>query len=115
MLHVQAVACLGPKTEQNETVEDGWNGEGQVVVFEPFGSKEQKKRPRHGRDEDAEGDSRVVKQALGSNQYWKSLSRREKQLHTTEIAHLLHGSQVGNPEMLGCQERGASARPAHLL
>lgn len=36
-------------------------------------------------------------------------------VRTTEVAQLLHKVEVGSPEMLGGQESGGTASPAHLL
>lgn len=34
---------------------------------------------------------------------------------TAKIAHFLHESEIGSPEVLGCQEGGTSSSPTHLL
>jgi hypothetical protein len=63
VLHVEAVLGLGPEAEEQRAVDDGRDGEGQVVVLEPLGAEEEEQRARDGRDEDAERDGRVVEEA----------------------------------------------------
>lgn len=41
VLHVEAVLGLGPEAEEQRAVDDGRDGEGQVVVLEPLGADEQ--------------------------------------------------------------------------
>lgn len=53
VLDVHAVRGLGPEAEHQEAVDDGWDGEGEVVVLEPFGAEPQEEDARDGGDEDA--------------------------------------------------------------
>lgn len=62
MLHIHAVRGLGPEAKDEQPVDDRRYGERKVVIFEPFRAEPQKKNPRDRRNEDAKGDSRVVKE-----------------------------------------------------
>lgn len=64
VLHVHAVRGLGPEPEDDEAVDDGGDGEGEVVVLEPLGPEPQEEDARDGGDEDAQGDGGVVEEAL---------------------------------------------------
>lgn len=62
MLDVEAVFGLGPEAEEQGAVDDGGDGEGEVVVLEPFGAEDEEEGARDGGDEDSEGDGRVVEE-----------------------------------------------------
>lgn len=67
VLDVEAVLGLGPKAEDDGAVDDGGDGEGEVVVLEVFGAKGEEEGAGDGGDEDAEGDGRVVEQTYVRN------------------------------------------------
>lgn len=63
VLHSHAVLGLGPAAEHDEAVEDGRDGEGKVVVLEPLGTEPEEQDTRDGRDENTDGNGRVVEEA----------------------------------------------------
>lgn len=56
VLDVHAVRGLGPEAEDEQAVDDGGDGEGEVVVLEPLWAEPQEEDAGDGGDEDAEGD-----------------------------------------------------------
>lgn len=67
MLDVHAVRGFGPEAEDEQAVDDGWDGEGEIVEFEPFGPEPKEEDARDGGDEDADGDGGVVEEACGGD------------------------------------------------
>lgn len=63
VLDVHGVRGLGPEAEDDEPVDDGRDGEGEVVVLEPLWAEPQEEDARDRGDEDAQGDGRVVEEA----------------------------------------------------
>lgn len=62
VLDVEAVLGLGPKPKKDGAVDDGGDGEGEVVVLEVLGAEGEEEGTGDGGDEDAEGDGGVVEE-----------------------------------------------------
>lgn len=62
VLHVEAVLGFGPEPKNDGAVDDGRDGEGEVVVLEVLGAEGEEEGAGDGGDEDAEGDGGVVEE-----------------------------------------------------
>lgn len=56
MLDVETVVGFGPEVEEEETVDDARDGEGEIVVFKEFGAEPEEENAGDGGDEDGKGD-----------------------------------------------------------
>lgn len=62
VLHIEAVLGFGPHSEQNRSVNDRGDSEGEIVVLEPFGAEDEQESTGNGGDKDAERNCRVVEE-----------------------------------------------------
>lgn len=88
-LDVEAVAGFGPAADGDEGVEEGGDGEGQIVVANVLGSAPEHENSGEGVHEDGERDGRVVH-------------------HAGEIADFLDRGETAFPE-IGVGEEGRGA------
>lgn len=77
VLHVEAVAGLGPEPEDDGAVDDGRDRKGQVVVLEPLGPEEEQEGSRDGRDEDSERHRGVVEETYNIPPTKKIISKND--------------------------------------
>jgi hypothetical protein len=63
VLHVEAVAGLGPHAHDDDSVHDGRDGKREVPVLEPLGTHGQQQGAGDGCHEDIDGDGGVVEEA----------------------------------------------------
>jgi hypothetical protein len=65
VLNVEAITRLGPAAEHHNTVDEGGDGECEVVILEPFGAEEEQESAGDGGYEDTQGDGGVVQETWG--------------------------------------------------